>query len=246
MIIIDAYWEKRNLGVDCNEITIDKGDCEDIDLLKLHITQNTVEYTVVKVPTGMIPVMFMLEDMGFHFIEGMVRFSHDLISHEKHFSENLKKMAAFCTLKKLDEMNFEDLFAEIRKGIFNTDRVYNDPYFEKGMSAERYIGWIKDAYRNGMDIYEFMFKGKASGFKQFKIDKNFEVKGTLGGLYTGSHFPGLAGLHRYSFLCNVLSRGAKKIPNSYVSVNNPKAIRLNLALGYQYEETQYVYVKHLT
>jgi len=60
MKVTHAHWEKRNLGVDCNEITLEKCDDEDIAKTKSIISDNIREYTVVKVPTGMIEIMFML------------------------------------------------------------------------------------------------------------------------------------------------------------------------------------------
>lgn len=245
MIITHAIWEKRNLGVDSNEIIIEKSDYDNLELTKSMITGNTLEYTVVKVPAGMTEIMFVLEDMGFHFIECMIRLSHDLKSHEKCFPESLKKIAARCSFRKMDEIELVDLFIKIRAGIFNTDRIYLDPYFDENSAAERYIGWIQDAYKSGMGIYELSYNNKPMGFIQFSIDEYSEARGTLIGIYRDNVIPGAGGLIYYTFLREIVTLGAKKIKHSYVSCNNPKSLRVHFAMGYQYEDSHYVYIKHI-
>jgi hypothetical protein len=95
-----------------------------------------------------------------------------------------------------------------------------------------------------MDVYEYVYNESPIGFTQFLIDEQFECKGSLGGLYKGSNVPGGGLLVRYVRLRKAAACGAKRAI-SHVSTNNSRSMRINIALGYQYEETHYVYIKHI-
>lgn len=67
MEIVKAFWEKRNMGVDCVEITLASGD--EPDSCKEKILAAETEYTVVKVPTACPELSFMVQDLGYKYIE---------------------------------------------------------------------------------------------------------------------------------------------------------------------------------
>ena len=67
MKVVNASWEKRNLGVDCNEIEIEKKDT--VEMLKKRILDFETDYTVVKVPIGMINISHFLQSCGYVFME---------------------------------------------------------------------------------------------------------------------------------------------------------------------------------
>jgi hypothetical protein len=243
MRIVHAEWEKRNLGVDCIEITIEKNDLADLSGTVKTISENIAEYTVVKVPAGAAEIMSALDDLRFNFIESMVILSHDLKCHEELCASIYKKMAKLCTCRKLEESELDGLFAELRKGMFNTDRIYLDKRFDKELAAKRYIGWLQDDYKRGVPLHEFYYKGKPFGFAQFSIDEQFLCKCSIGGVYSECDVPGAGYLFNYIYLCEVASQGGKK-KIAYISSNNTKNLRLCFSLGYQYEGMSYVYIKH--
>ena len=74
--VVDAFWEKRNLGVCCNEIEIEPGD--ETNFLKRELPLNEAEYTVVKVPSNKFDVMFLLQDLGYTYVESSINLVHDL------------------------------------------------------------------------------------------------------------------------------------------------------------------------
>lgn len=56
MKIIDAVWEKRNLGVSCYEVLFDPEDTlEEIKSLRLKFEER--EYLVFKIPTNRVDIV---------------------------------------------------------------------------------------------------------------------------------------------------------------------------------------------
>jgi len=244
MIINHATWEKRNIGKECREIIIEPEDESDINQVRRSIKENIVEYTVVKVPTGLTNVMFLLQDMGFYFIEGQTQMSHDLKCHEVCITEEIREKVKHCSLLKMEESELPRLFCELRKEIFYTDRISIDPEFGKAISAERYINWVKDGIARGTGAFEFYYCNEPSGFVQFYIDEILKARTIVIGLYLNRSIAKGGYLLRYMHLCEAASQGALEAID-VASINNPKIIRVNLALGYKYEGTKYVFVKHI-
>ena len=70
MKIIDAIWEKRNLGVKTTEILIQAGDkIEDYSLVEKEIIDNQTKYIVVKTPVNLKEYIWGLPKLGYNFIE---------------------------------------------------------------------------------------------------------------------------------------------------------------------------------
>ena len=119
MKIINASWEKRNLGVDCNEIEIESGDT--IEEIKKKSADFETEYTVVKVPTGMVEISNYLQSSGYTFIELMT------LCHNKGILPNLSPIhQRVINVVKSVEMNDEDknrLF-EVNETSINYVKIY--------------------------------------------------------------------------------------------------------------------------
>ena len=67
MKIIHAIWERRNLGVNCYEVTVEAEDT--LEMLKEKASEFETEYTIVKVPTSMADISFYLQGAGYTFME---------------------------------------------------------------------------------------------------------------------------------------------------------------------------------
>ena len=138
MKVIDAIWEKRNLGVDCREIKIEKDDT--IEEIKRELPQNESQYTVVKVPSGKFDVMFLLQEMGYTYVESSINLTHDLKDIKLNpIQQRIMDSLSYSMMGKED---IEELFCEIKKGVFSTDRIYIDPHFNHEQATNRYINWI--------------------------------------------------------------------------------------------------------
>lgn len=240
MKVIDAFWEKRNLEVDTIEVSIEVNDSK--EEVREALSQIKAEYIVIKVPSTRADLMFLLNSMGYTFIEGSI-----------HLTHNLKRMELLGIQKRLvdqvsyEEMNGEDiqqLYSEIRKGIFTTDRIYLDQHFTKEQAYNRYINWINDEIVKGTEVYKLQYKGEAFGFFTFKDIGNDVFYPFLAGVYMDYRNTGLGIAFNYKPLCEAVNRKGKLI-STYISTNNINAIRMHSIMGYQFDEVSYVCIKHL-
>ncbi|MDR3125158.1 MAG: hypothetical protein LBU10_04745 [Endomicrobium sp.] len=238
MKLIDAFWEKRNLGVkSCHELIIEKSDS--LNSVKSQLLLLNSEYVVVKVPDGRIELSFLLTELGYSFIENLIHFTYNPKIHKSIIQRILEDI----NYVKMDEADIDYLFCEIRKNIFSTDRVFLDPYFSSEQASNRYIGWIKDELTKSCDIYKLVLQNKDVGFFTFKD------------LGEGRYFPFLIGIYSnflnralgrcliYSIIQETIKRNGKII-STYSSSNNIRAVRCYSSLKFNISGMQYVYVKH--
>ena len=166
MKIVDAAWEKRNLGVSCYEINVEKEDS--FSLLTDVLENYKADYMVVKLPAGMVKHSFFLQDHGFYFIETMTLCQYNL-QRPINLSPLQQRMVSDFTYQEMKEEDLQELFEEIKKGMFHTDRVALDPFFTSEQSTNRYIGWIKDELQHQSSIYKVENKkGQSVGFFGYK------------------------------------------------------------------------------
>ena len=240
MKIIDAFWEKRNLGLDCKEIIIEKSDTL-IDIQQIKDLLQPNQYIVIKVPIGCFDINNFLSELGFTFVECSLNLFiniKDLI-----LSPLQKRINDDIHYSEMEKVDLDELFNEVENGLFKTDRIFLDSYFTKEQSSKRYINWIKDELNGKTTIYKIKYKSENIGF--------FSLKNIEEGIY----YPFLAAI--YSKFSNsglgftllskpteelTLKNGKKLI--TFVSSNNLPIIRTHLDLGFKINELQYVYTKH--
>ena len=125
MEIIDAVWEKRNLGISATEIQFDVNDIyEEVAEQFKNISD---EYIVARVPTVRNDISLLVQGMGYSYIEDMIHVEHDL--HEVKKSRMHQRLDAATDYRKMTEEDIENLGKEILDGMFFTDRISNDPHF---------------------------------------------------------------------------------------------------------------------
>lgn len=239
MKIIDAVWEKRNLGVNTLEIVIERDDT--IDEIKKKLDTIHEEYMVIKVPAERTDVMLLLPQFGFSFIECTIKVTHNL--KNLNLTGIQKRLVDAVSYELMNEDDIEQLFDEIKKGLFYTDRIYLDPYFTKEQAANRYIGWIKDEISRGTDLYKYIYKDKTFGFFTFKDLGNDEYYPFLAGVYSDHINTGLGFAFNYKPLMEAIRRNGKLI-STYISTNNLNTIRMHNVMGFSFDEVSYVYIKH--
>jgi len=240
MKIIDAIWEKRNLGVSTKEINLDVNDTV-VELEQ--IRRLDCEYAVVRVPVSCIDLMFGLERLGYNYIETMLDVQHDHKNIDSCLDSISKRIADSITYFEMDATDLDGLWNEISSGIFNTDRVFLDPAFTPDKSATRYIGWIKDELSRGGKIYKCITKGEPFGFFVCRIDdKNVNHVYHIG-MFNETKTTGLGVGLVIASIRQALEAGAR-ISISNLSTNNIPAIRANLAAGYRITSARYIYIKH--
>ena len=71
MKIINATWEKRNLGCDAYEIQIERKDLKNFSSIMSDLKKQDFSgaYVTVKMPVGNLEALHALEDDGFRFME---------------------------------------------------------------------------------------------------------------------------------------------------------------------------------
>jgi len=237
--IIDAIWEKRNLGVTCVEATIEPADT--IAEIRSQLAEASAQYMVVKLPAGRADAMFCLSELGYAFIEASIHITWKVAPLE--LSGLQRRMADGTGHALMDDADRQVLWSELRKGIHNTDRASVDPHFAKERAAERYVGWIQDELARGTDVYKLTLKGQAIGYFTMKHLGDGVYYPFLGGMYESHQNSGLGFLVAYKPMCEVAARGGRSI-STYISTNNERAIRIHVSLGFNFGQVTYVYVKH--
>ena len=154
MKIVNAVWEKRNLGVDTVEITFEKKDSE--KEVEDFLDKLESEYIVLKVPTDLSYLLPIIQNKGYRYIEDMVGMSNYLQDVCRNSVE--ERIYNAVSVEIMNDMDMDILYKEIRKGIFDSDRVYLDPFFNHILAQTRYINWIKDEKEIGTDFLKYVYK----------------------------------------------------------------------------------------
>lgn len=239
MKVIDAFWEKRNLGVDTVEFEISPDDTPEavIDIIK----NNEKEYNVIKAPSGRTELNYMMSELGYVYCETMFHLIHDLDLSKVNSIQ--KRMASAVRYAVMDDNDIDMLFCEIGKGMFTTDRIALNPFFGIDCANTRYINWIRDELSRGTPVYKMLYKNDTVGFFTFKkIDD-------------GVYFPFLAGMYekyiRSGLGINIVIKPIElaqemnaKYNSTYVSSNNNSALMTHLSLGFQVKELINVFTKN--
>lgn len=240
MEIIDAFWEKKNLGISTKEIIIQKED--KLEQVKLELEQISCKYIVIKVPIKKIDIMFFLEENGFHFIETNIHMTHNLKNIQ--IDERIKRILDKVSYKKMDYKDINSLYKEIENGLFCTDRVYLDNYFTKEQASNRYINWIENEYKNNAEIFKLLYGENNIGFFTLKsLDQKIYYP-FLAGIYQKYQNTALGLTFNYKIIEEIIKRNGKMI-SIYVSTNTPNAIRIHTTCGFQIDDINYTYIKHL-
>ena len=179
MIIVNATWEERNLGVTTTEITIENEDSANYVDSQLSLVDS--EYSVVKIPAGMDAVLKIVQNKRYVFIEDMIHVEHDL--SEVEMNRILKRLYEKTSYREMTDSDFDQLQEEIGKGMFDNDRISNDSFFAEGVSSRRYMNWTKDLRKKGARFYVITYGNECSGFVALEKKSAETYYSVLGGAY---------------------------------------------------------------
>ncbi|MDR2650723.1 MAG: hypothetical protein LBC68_00180 [Prevotellaceae bacterium] len=240
MKIIDTYWEKRNLGLDCKEIIFeDSDDIQTIESLQ-EIFENT-GYIVAKLPVARYDLYEKLAEWGFVYIESSINFQINLKNAVlTPLQERLNKSITYA---KMGDDDIKVLFEELDKGLFSTDRIYIDYHFSKNQAATRYKNWISDELTRGSEVYKIIYKQAAIGFFTFKEISHDVCYPFLAGLYNTCNNSGLGFTVIRKPIEEALNRGSNYI-STYVSTNNLPIARVHFQQGFILHDIKNIFVKH--
>ena len=238
MILTDATWEKRNLGVSGQELTIEHTDNLNEVMEQLHALE--AGYQVIKVPAGMTDIMFGLEEQGFHFIETSIHVLHNLAID--NMNSILKRMNDSISYERMNQEDLKEMYEKIDQGMFYTDRVFLDEKL-RDRAAYRYKCWLNDEIQKGTEIFKYIYKDKVIGFFSFKEIEDGVYYPFLAGIYKDfQHLP-FGMVYVYKPIIEAKKRNGKMI-STYISTNNPNAMRMHVDAGFTIKEVTYVYIKH--
>lgn len=238
MKIIDAYWEKRNLGLDVNEIEIEETDHSEGVLRELG--KISVDYSVVKLPSSRSDLIPIIQSLGYFFSEDLIHVTHDL--HEPIRSRMHQRMYDAMSYRMMDDADIKRLYEEIRKGMFLTDRISQDDFFTPVQAANRYINWVKDLIAAAAIPYTLLYKEEPAGFiiLQTKDQKHYES--VLGASYLKYRNSGIGIVQKEQEIVKKL--GGKSV-ETQVSTNNISQVKALVLNGYVPKSINHVFTKHI-
>jgi len=128
----------------------------------------------------------------------------------------------------------------VLRSLFEDDRISLDPSTLSNLSASRYWNWICDELERGGEVKLLKSPSRLLGFLLIRTTENQGVHVALSGSFVESEraSAGLALQHAVIYACD--ERGASSV-DSRVSSNNLKALRANLAAGYEITGCEYVF-----
>ena len=187
MKIVKAEWERRNLGCDAYEITLDRKDLRDtrgvMDTLR---AQNFGQaYVVVKMPVGNLEMLHALEDDGFRFMETQFHVIDHFTPRETPEQIRAWQQNAHREIVPKKKECWEQVISRITPGMFDTDRVSLDPVLGKEVACLRYQNWCRDLFDNPHAwMWVLKVDGEEVSFGVNVRDEERQVDdGILGGVF---------------------------------------------------------------
>ncbi len=238
MRIVNAVWEKKNLGVNAYELSIETGD--NIDEVKQQIENIDGDYIVIKVPSDLSEFNSIVQELGFLYIEDLIHVEHDLKEVERN--RIIQRLYDETTYREMNDEDFEQLITEIKDGMFDSDRISNDPHFGKEKAANRYINWSKDLRNKGARFYAIRYRDDSTGFVVLDTKDQITYSSILGGGYQKYRKSGIGIIQKEQEITKAL--GGKRVVTT-VSSNNVGQFKALIMNGYKPYSIEHVFVKHI-
>jgi hypothetical protein len=239
MKVLNAHWEKRNLGVSCTEITADLADT--VDDACAAIRQLGDDYVVAKVPVPRVDLLLFFQEAGYAVIEVVLRLKMRL--HEVTLPRLYKRYESHLFFRQANNDDVRRIMAEIQAGVFATDRISLDPRFTPTQAANRYQHWVEDELNRGSKAYITTLKSEDIGFSILRNDGEGRFNGLFGGLYLEKKKTALGFAIGWANIMKAKELGGATIETN-VATNNLAALKMNLSIGYEVADIFYVLVKH--
>lgn len=239
MRLVEAIWEKRNLGLDCLELHCEPNDSVDAVRAMLPLRAS---YQVVRIPAQRADLLLAVQESGYRLIE----MSIDLSRHLQDFEipALFRRFASRLSFREATGAECERVLQIVASGsMFTTDRISLDPFFTAAQAGHRYACWSRDLLQQGGTMYVAAYKERDIGFG-LHIEKQKGVyDACLGGVFPGGDNSGLGFAPLYLNTVVPLQRGGRKVVTQ-VSSNNFPIFKLHLAFGYEPTGMEYVLVQH--
>jgi hypothetical protein len=239
MKLVEAIWEKRNLGVDCLELHCEAHDAAAAVLDALPLS---AAYQVIRVPAKRTDLLLAVQERGYRLIEMGIDLERRLADFEmpaiyKRFEKNM-------AFRRATGADIERTLEIIETGrMFTTDRIALDPSFSPQQAGHRYVCWIRDLLQQGGALHVAAYNGRDVAFGVAIERQPGAWEASLGGVFPE---PGTSGLGFASVYLNTAvprQQGGAKVVTR-VSSNNLPIFRLHLLFGYEPTNLEYVLIRH--
>ena len=241
MKFIEAFWEKRNLGVNALEIEFDNN--EKINYLSFKDKINNYDYIVAKVPYSNIKTCHLLEQNRFKFMEAQILVKKNLKNYSKKNDYFNRFLEEISIQQIIDKRSLGKLLSLIDEEMFNTDRISLDEYFGKKKAMNRYKNWIRDEFKDDKsELYELISQDKKIGFFLIKDIRKSGMDSLLAGIYYKFRGKGLG----FSIIQKPIEKAIernKKYLKTRISLNNISVVRLYTLYGFEIYDIKYVFRK---
>lgn len=207
MKIVEAVWEKRNLGMDAYEISLTKKDLADVDNVLNFLRQQNFQncYVVIKLPVGNLKILHALEDEGYRFMETQFEMKDYFQPYED--DDIIKELKNSCVREVVPKTReaWEEIISRITPGMFDTDRISLDQNFGPEVACKRYQNWCRDLFDNP-DSYMWILKSNDDivSFSVCIYNRQKEQdEGVIGGVFEnqkGNGFGLLQAVHQCDFV----------------------------------------------
>ncbi len=243
MQIIDAFWEKRNIGVDAVEMRVSVDDLSDIRSIvdRINSDEFTGKYVTIKLPTGNLEIVHALENIGFRFMETQFHMEKSLVDYEPPATLAKMRNALVQQYIEKTEQAWHSVTDLMSDDMFHTDRIYLDPKLVRDTSCRRYRNWIMDLVNDpNAHLFLYTFKDSPVGFGLVKMDPETHiVDDLLEGIFEQYQNTGFGFMMFDLALKYYQQHGMNKLITS-ISSNNQPIVNLDLFFGYTIASQEYV------
>jgi len=237
MKVIQANWEKVNLGKETFEIEFFPDDNPD-DISPLNLPG---ELNYIKLKSYDHSVMKLISSFGYTFCESQLSFTKSL----RRFDTNSHEfpMVDLFEIEKVrseDELNL--LISEVNLGIFSTDRIALDPEFGQAIANSRYSNWIRSMFADESAEISFIKTKKENKKVGFFINVRHGTlcNIVLGGIFKDFLDRGIGHVFVYHSLVHAKLTGSKTVKVK-VSSNNPAMVNIYTGVfGFQLVSSEIV------
>lgn len=243
MKIIDATWEKRNLGIATQELIVEDNDC--IEDFKANIHSIATPYTVLKIPSNKVDFTWYAEDNHFRFIESQLDIACNLKRVLPEAEKLLTRNKNFIVESNNTDEMFDLVASKIKQGIFYTDRIALDPYFNAEIANLRYANWLLDMKDKENAHLQIMRKGNEIVAFNLNKQQNTISHGLIGGIFKDFQKEPLGLYWGASIITNLSTIGGITNWQTSVSSNNFSVIKIWEYLGMQVSNIISVFVRHV-
>ncbi|EGA70924.1 acetyltransferase (GNAT) family protein [Vibrio sinaloensis DSM 21326] len=241
MKVIDATWEKRNLGLSTAELMFESADTIDTYDKWYQSVMDHVEYIVAKVPVGDMSLCNDLLGNGFELRELLTEVS---VNQLPTLSRIQQRMVDHVTYREMTSTDYRSLEKHICSGMFNTDRIALDSSLGLEKSIQRYLGWLGDEKERGAKFYTILYKGEPAGFFVLSAIQGNKVKSILAGIYPSHQRYALGFFMNYMAYLEAFKQGVKSVV-TYFSSNNRGASSIHYSIACQLHTQYYVLSKRI-